>query len=141
MRCFVDSIVDVGAGVVDGSEEFREMPERSVWSRSACEGSNSEGSMAVGDISSCMCDDEASVSAGVVESFGGDVEVKRSSHARFSSCNLYVCQFQIAEDRISSMTYRASSASNCCNFSAFWMFLGFGFLTSTVGVVSSRSYQ
>lgn len=99
--------------------------------------------MDCGEMSSRGCDDD-SASAVSAEGFGGAVEARRSSHVRFSSCNLGDTRQLIARVTEASewrYTYRASSASNCSNFSAFCIFLGFGVLTSTVGVVSSLSYQ
>lgn len=61
------------------------IPERRVWSVSACVGSRRAGFMDVAVRSrGVVCDGASGVGCEVC----GDVEDKRSSHARFSSCNL-----------------------------------------------------
>ena len=78
----------VDVWVVDASEELSEMLESSVWRWSACEGSRREGLIECGDMSSGGCD--ASASADSAEGFGCEVEARRSSHVRFSACNLKI---------------------------------------------------
>ena len=83
--------VEVSVEVVGGCELVVEegsdivIPERRVWRVSACVGSRRAGFMDVAVRSRVGGWDDAS---GVVWEGGGDVEDKRSSHARFSSCSL-----------------------------------------------------
>lgn len=51
------------------------------------------------------------------------------------------CQLVTPYIRFRLSKYRVNSASSCCNFSAFCIFRGLGFLTNTVGAVSSLSNQ